>query len=1675
MAWKYANILLLIFIFISHTVSLLADQYVPIREATFNDPNTHYQYKVVSYNITPMTTISTYRSSIKISRVKLDDKTLTPIGRPEAIQTIDYHPTLVDFDLNCQHTHCYLVTVTSRSKQNLRLYAWRRTQFDILAEKDTFARPHSVKMFRIRSEFYIVVAQDQLHLSSIKLAHEDTFEEPRFLGCAVLKFKRNDEHNIRYHQFIKLPFNPLYVHHFVSFNSHANSVQPNQKLPENHFLVFSTQRNWTEHSAEQAYSFIWSSLDNYFWPYRLPRNIVYDKPVPGSLHKVITIPKELAQANLSRSQTNAHFEPVESCFHQLQGILAYREEKSRRWIEYGQSLWRSALVQQRRFGEPNLVTNISPQVIVHGDVIVKGSLLDAPRISLIGYQQPNAVADVKSHSPIIVENTLAQALSKLKLIRDKLSKAVYSDLSGSPIFKSHIRFFGRLDAERVIFDQSGISNSDVRLNGIPFAQLEHELVGLKGSQDIPSKVIFSGNVVADILEVHSLINERYHLADAVDIHSNQVQVIEVPTLISSPYQPKTPFLEFYSVEVPELSINRSNTINGILLDDIITRDNRSQVVTGHKWFKNLAMYNLNLANPSVSLNGFNISQMASNAINLRGLPYQRLSGKNSFSRPVRVKKLFINGYINKYINVTSLIIDSIKSYETRPQHIYGHKRFLSGLRMGNLDTRGSINGINPRQVFNINPVLSANASHMNDPEYNTLKGTYIFEASVECLGSLNVRSINEVDVFNRAIRRVSHSPSNIQIVRGKKIFRRPITVINQVQLSDPHYYPGYNNATKSLRPYPLVNGIDIRSINQGLTRQMQSPRTVYIDNLVIRGNLNLNLTSPYSKSTFGTFPTCPLDAIRSKFILAGGEEQTIDVPFRVNSLRGSVVYVDPEGLNGISFPGDFVLRHNRHGGVEPIYGPKSFKEVIIRPPSSRHNAHKYATPNHQPFWSSYPSVTFGQQSSINNLTQQELHTFVSYERMRNSTGEKLLQTLDVYGDIYAHRINGYRWPDDILLKGVASRAGPVTAPYMHKRIYSPLVFVDQYGLQVENQLVLRGPIHLRGRLNGVNLTDFARQSVTLGDKDLLSGDRGLSNKVFAGGLSVRSELRSQGLISGVKFDEMVSKVVTTLPGQEFHITGPKSFISDVDFLSHVNMMYLNGLPLDNFLRRVRLEPGNVIRLFGKKTISGTLRINKLLEVQGLINNIDFVDLKAHAIPLNPPGGGLVFNKTLTVEGDVFIDNLIINEKEGVIDGVKLVNLLPVDPATQNEIVLANARIGRESTNGNIVRIYGSVQDCQVTCSLAPQYQSMTPMSSSPLSTRPSEYYESRPIQINGTTASYLRSTPPYATNHLAQSARLYRRSTLAYINHNNARNSMSSQRTIAVQYERVPHMIREEYLIQSPQIAQQIEVLRRRIVCMALDKPQGLNRYVIGFIETDSNDIGAYQLIEEDPPHSDHFFHMPSFLPLDQTDFPFRPTTYHLSVGILTDMKGPNVTCVFSSIGGQPPKQLTVLPVEAPNNAMFLKLPHEHGLFLLVSQDYSVSDRCPAHTDTYTYSPRNDISPIQTRQIQGGVHVYLFHALFNSSSLTAAYFDLYQTIDLAAVDSFEYFVHNGSAYVLAVSRALNKIHLLLLRGYSGFQVVSYLDVPLLERVKVINSPDRSPAIIVYLTNGLHKLMESVII
>lgn len=165
------------------------------------------------------------------------------------------------------------------------------------------------------------------------------------------------------------------------------------------------------------------------------------------------------------------------------------------------------------------------------------------KLDWLGIYQPNPMQSrMRSHTFANHRREYpgSGSVVELKLIiRDKLSKAVYSDLSGSPI-ASRVTF-GSVWTLNVLLSSTNqvyhliqmldwTEEVSICTTGARRARRSQRIARytFKGG-------IFSGNVVADILEVHSLINERYHLADAVDIHStNQVQVIEgVPTLISS--------------------------------------------------------------------------------------------------------------------------------------------------------------------------------------------------------------------------------------------------------------------------------------------------------------------------------------------------------------------------------------------------------------------------------------------------------------------------------------------------------------------------------------------------------------------------------------------------------------------------------------------------------------------------------------------------------------------------------------------------------------------------------------------------------------------------------------------------------------------------------------------------------------------------------------------------------------------------------------------------------------------------------------------------------------------------------------------------------------------------------------------------------------------------------------
>lgn len=1725
--------------------------YAQTKQAGFRDPNTGYLYRVTSYNATKTTAETKHRSIIKVSRIKLSAND-QPLGEPENVLSLTFYPTLVDFDLHCLPTHCYLVAVTSRPHRNVELYKWYRTQFDLVAKRDSYARPTGVKLFRIQSSFYIAIAQEQLHLSPNKLS-QNLDEPTRFVGCAILKFIKGQEQNIKYHQFIKLPFNPSFVNYFISVsNPNIPAGHPAFKPKSNHLITFSVYPEFVE-NAGASLTLIWSPLDEYFWPYRLPRGATLG-PGPAPTVPVLNYPDQYEHLNLNQTRLppSEHIDPVESCFHQLQRLVSDRELLARKLIQSSESLWRSPNVNL-----PSAMTNISAQVIVRGNVIVRGSLIQSPQISLLSHplqQAPNIInvqriaSLVNTHSPAIVENKLSQAFYKLKYIRNKLNRAIPANTpvlgdfaNGLYQFDSRIRFFGNIFANRVVFKHGGIANSNMRLNDIPFRQLANELVSLSGQQDITARIIFRGNVVADLLEIHGTINGQHLLKDAVDITSKFVQVVDTTSYLAG-RAPGSMALDFRSISAPDVILAPNATLNAIRLDDFITTTNQTQIIVGRKSFKQLAMNRLDMAHANVQLNGYNVSRIALNSVRVNQKQPRYFSGDHvTFTRPITVDKLILNGLINRHINITTFIHESVKVNDAIPQQIFGYKQFQQGLSINQLTTDGFVNGIQIDQVFNTNPAPPT-SDYNRTSSYQSARaqitGQFVFTSPATISGNLEASLINNINITRHAIRRQARgsdqlinnaSLSSPQIINGRKIFSKPVRVINRIKLLEPNQYEqfGINSATQ-----PLINGLDIRKISTGIAQQMQNPAVIYVENLEIDGNLNLNVGRNQinsSRVSLGNFTTCPLDAIRKQLVLGGPEDQIVEGPIRIGQVRAKSIHLSaPAALNGLSFPDDFVLKSTGiDGSMQQVFGHKSFENLIVVPslamPVSRGPLLQaplgaaqtpVAASLHR---SPLNVIVVGSNSIINNITYHELQTFIMQERQRNSSGETVLQTLDVFGNIYAQTIEGNNWPEDILLKSVSSQPGPPMSPYLHRRVYAPIIFTKPTDLIVEDLLALRGPIQLNGRLNGVNLTEFSRQSVTYGDKDLLSVAKPIRNKVFAGGLTVSGEMRAQGRIEGVNVDEMRNRVVTIEPNpRKTIITGPKIFMSDVSLLAPTSIMYLNNLPLYQFTKRMQNQPKlGWIRIYGKKTISGALKINRVLFVEGLINGYNFVELQARAISLSSKTKAVQFNQTLTIDGDVFLDNLLIDEKDGIIDGVKLANLVPVEQTNLNELVISQPVLMRP--NSSLLGLQGHVQDCQISCSLVPNQRPplVQPMllplrqQQSPVQLPQPQavVYPSRPIIHLGQNVSYMRSTPPYTmaaanlqyplptpaprylqmpqqvASNLGQPQPGLQLQALV-----NRLPSMLVRRPASIRFE-VPNRLErlgpngQRMPIQLGK--QQLDFIRHEMV--ALQLIQSTHNILIGFIESLTNDLAGLHL--PDKSVYDPMLHRSnltrSFRQLDQTEFLFKPssqnnytTIYELLVGITPDPFGQNITSVFSSVNGGELRQVSVLPIQDARSAMFLQFTGQNALMLLVSEDPPQVSRgqCPIFKHQLTSGIVDYNYPTgQTRHSMGGVHLYLFMALQNSTSPTSAFFDLYQTIDLQAIDGFDSFTHLGSTYVLATSKQANRVYLLIFRGYLGLEIVSYFDVPMLESIKIFFTQDERPSLIVYQTNGHHKLMEAVVI
>lgn len=1747
---------------VAYVTSGQADErtYSPVKRLAFRDPNINYFYEVTSYNVSSPREPQPL-SVIRVFKTKLDDATLKPVGKNELVQTLtSFGPGLVDFDLHCLPSHCYLVTVTARPHENVDLYAWQRTQFDHQAQRSSYAIPSAVKLFRIHNGFYIAIAQQQLHLEPYKTElrqyqRGNNFKS-KLIGCAVFKFRKGAESALKYHQYIKLPFQPFDVDKFESLSASRNL---NGQQLRNHFVVFGEDLNgWPENSAQYAsHLYKWSPIDDQFWPSRLTRSIKIIKPKGVYGPKIIQFPGEQLFINVSTPQALPPppiIDPlaqISQCFSQLDRALAFRELMSRKLIDLSQTLWRAPQGTGMAFIAQ---TEVTAQVIVHGNVVVRGSFASSPHISVI---QPgivpiqNVTTYARGHSPALINDLLDRASNKLNHIQLKLAQAV-SIFGGAVEINSPVRLFAPISANLVNFGHSGIYNSDVRINGLPFRQLEHELLAMRGHQDIANRVVFEGNVYADLLEIHSSINNMYYLRDALDVTTPRLQIIEAPALAFG-----QPPLAFQHLITNEVWLTPSTPVNDIVLADFITRAiPYEQIIYGNKHISHLtAISSFDVMGPGVLINDYDIAMLAENAIRLRAGGEQILEASQlTFAQAIRVKKLYIQGLINNQINVSTIIHDSVKRIDNQVQRIYGFKRFAAGLRIARLTTDGSINGVPIRNVFNLNH-LPPYADYATNTIPAPITGNFAFTAPVTIGGELDARLVNGVDLSKFVVRRAPIAAYNVtgnlvhlpQIVRGHKIFLRPLRVLNGISMLDARA----DNIT--LIGPSLVNGYDVRVVHSNMQNMMLNPKEIFIDTLELEGNLNLGSLNG-SVPILGGIGYCPIDAFRSRVVLAGDEQQVIDAPISVDSLFAYSASFEANAINDqFNIPEDFVLRmpyvsqfNNDSVNFQTVHGRKSFERIVI----GHSDRHPVLPPPmlKQPFTAispGSPALILGSIASLNNVTHDELLRFVASERHRNSTGETVFEEMRVFGNITARYVNGMRWPDDILLKSASGRRIGAPPSSALRRIYSPVYFVNASELNIVGQLTMRGPVQFDSNiLNGVDLNVFARQSVTYGDKDIISLGRPLRNKVFAGGITV-DEVRSGGRIDGIDFEEMRRRVVTinASPVKQL-IVAPKTFLSDAQFEAPLSLRYINDWPVGDMLGRLQISQDNTVHIFGKKYISGALHINKNLLVKGRINGIDFVDLHARAISLSAAQNELRFNKTLTIEGDVFMDNLYIDERDGVIDGVKLQNLVRIDQLKRpvlNEVIVqrpsitqtgpplypmpANIPPGFNAIIPRSINLNGQVRDCSLSCTLTPKQapaELRVLQRRSPV-TLPDHLieYDSEPTATHGMWAAHsnhtspaTRTTPPYALNQevdldprpVTPAPRAADEAKHGISGRMRSLKNLSDRRPYAIEYETLNGAYGKRQLNaigplarhSNPMLNQRLNRLRENFVSIKLiGDARAHTGIVIGFIDAVTNDISALELNDE-PTHSGHLPAQHNLTVLDMTDFQYNNAmNFHLSVGVSANPGySPNITRVYSSIGGQQQYEVTTLPVDSPRTAMFLQAHASRSLFLFISQNGAPQygyqkcirqvtapmDLFAGRCDVGSYSSADNLwaPSIQgisynANQVADTVHVYLLHLFVNSSSPRQPYFDLFQTLDLPAISAFEHFQYRNNIYALAISQSLGRIHLLMLRGFSGFQIVSYVDAPMIEHVKIVHRHHFEPLIVIYMTNGLHRVLESVII
>ncbi|CAG2164475.1 unnamed protein product [Oppiella nova] len=1080
----------------------------------------------------------------------------------------------------------------------IKLYEWRHTQFDFIAEQKTYSAS-SVKLFQMGGILYMAVAQAYNRTTSLET---DFYNHVPVGGSTVFLYNSREDEKLTYVQII--PHYATKVTHFrVDGNDYLVFVDPTEisriywwagdqfliyqdlfetrgaisvavtRLPNAEILLaflfkntamFFTESDNGKYEPDgqlvipekafvdiQLFSYL-KNVNHYFSVF------TYDDYMKTPMSAVWRV------ALISRPPAHQppETDPLRVCLMKLEQSLTNREDKLIHLTKQADRVWLTNTLQE-----------VKAPVVVRGKVKVNS--LTAGTVFL---------TNGNKKVPQITNTDVKGRVEKLSLGLD----AVSNDMNNL-VFKSRNQtivgrtvFAGAISAGHSTV--KNIANRNLLLNGISVNTLADNSLQINSNQVINSHLTFNNGLTADNLEVRQLIN-NLNVSDALLSNWPHPQVVTG------------------NHRYNELTLNADlhlhkqfGSINGIHPTHFVTKLGPNQQIGGKKVFQSLNAKNIDITG---TINGRDLSDVAHRAVRLNGAN-QVISGQWIMEAPINVNNIKIKGLINQRVNLSEMAFNAVTI--NGEQKITGLKTFRGPVGvLGDLELGGQVNGIKLSR-----DVITTNTNQV-------ITGNVVFKSAVDFMKGLESESINGMDLSADSVLRNSSRPQFV----NRKVFDNTLIVLNDIAMDAGSTLDGVDPS--ELLKLAISN------------RDTVFEAPVTFNKLKVGGNI-------IAKS-INQFPVTDLAHI----LWLKSVNQTIRVPVLFDG-PVKVRQLSSPSVNGFRVPADFV--HKTDGANEVISGQKRFVgNVLVNGNVDIRDGHR---------------VNGIDLKLFERLSVKKHHKSIDYIRgVKHFSAVRVLgnvitanvNDLNITSDVMLtnrrQTING-----NMRLMGPTTR---ITGTLEVMSNINVKTTVNNYSLsQFANDVVVTngwphwhqrpiinkafaagiGGQHIiaEGSISGVDINDMKARVVTLN-----TAQQVMSGKNFTSNTRFNNDLFSDYL-NGLKVRELPQRVV--LRDHKTTVRGFKTFNGNVILRSNLNLSgTINAIDVQSLQRRLMSRSrDNVIQ--APMTFVNDINLGQLsLEAPATIDGLRATQLAfvGHNFTLF---GNNLFNRSVSVLRDIDVNKTV---------------------------------------------------------------------------------------------------------------------------------------------------------------------------------------------------------------------------------------------------------------------------------------------------------------------------------------------------------------------------------------------------------------------------------------------------